>query len=222
MRGPGSAAEPQPYEWFTVTVNPDRTRTLRVITKSPDASLVRDVSQTVDETWAPVEGYVRLIRDNVLLGSLIRRVEGTRVQSYFFDGGGRVSHGEQELTERMTFGFHAVASNPWKFGQHGGEAGVTPLPILTHSLSWNGGTVGLGDVSHTTLEHLGRQTVTVPAGTFDCDHFRWSTRVDGVIDVWSATEDKIYVRGHQHDRDIVYELDSLHEVFPTGKAASPC
>lgn len=205
---PGESGS-QPYEWFTITANPDTTHTLRVVTKSPDASLVRDSSQTFDAAWAPTEGYVRLIRDGAFLGSVVRRVEGRTVHSFLFGPDGSVTRGEQDLLPGMTFGFHSVASNPWKFAQHSGGSGPEPLPVLTHSLTWNGGTVGLGDVSHTRLELVGRETITVPAGTFECDHHRWYTEVDGQIDVWSTGEDKVYVRGHQADRGITYELTSL-------------
>jgi len=213
--------DPLPYEWFTISVNPDASRTLRVVTVSPDASLVRDSSQVHDASWAPLEGYLRLIRDGELFGSLVRKVEGGTVRSYYFDGEGRVTQGERDVLEGMTFGFHSVAANPWKFAQHTGAPGPQPLPVLTHSLTWNGGTVGLGEVSSTELELVGKETITVPAGTFECDHYVWSTEVDGVIEVWTTGEERIYVRGHQHTRDIVYELASLDRAQSGAPVAAP-
>jgi len=43
------------YERFIITRNPDGSRTMRTVTKSPKGDLLRDVNQMVRADWRPIE-----------------------------------------------------------------------------------------------------------------------------------------------------------------------
>ncbi len=46
----------QDYEIFTLTANPDGSRTLRAVSHSPRGALLRDVNQMAGPDWRPIEG----------------------------------------------------------------------------------------------------------------------------------------------------------------------
>ena len=48
------------YERFILTANPDGSRTLRTVTRSPKGALLRDVNQMVAADWRPSEVTGRL------------------------------------------------------------------------------------------------------------------------------------------------------------------
>ena len=56
-------------EWFTVTVQPNGDRTLRAQCEMDDVHLLRDVVQTVDRAWRPVDSFVRLSQGGAFMGA---------------------------------------------------------------------------------------------------------------------------------------------------------
>lgn len=72
----------QEYERFTITGNPDGSRTLRTITRSPRGDLLRDVNQMAGPDWRPIEGTTRLFFKGECHGTALRRVIGDRLLSY--------------------------------------------------------------------------------------------------------------------------------------------
>jgi len=84
-------------EWFTVTVQPDGTRTLRSHCEMDDTRILRDVVYTVDRAWLPIDSYVRLTVEEKLMGSawfrfgpnLVVRSVYHRRRAYFAAGPSR-------------------------------------------------------------------------------------------------------------------------------------
>jgi hypothetical protein len=115
--------------------------------------------------------------------------------------------------------FHAVAADAWNFHWYDYSRGGRQQAPGSHtvSLAWNGGTLSHGStVSTSSVESLDRKTVTVPAGTFDCEGFMFylGERVGHDLEVWRWSEERVFVEMRQHGpgRDRIYSLGSLREV----------
>ena len=73
-----------PYERFTITLNPDRSRTLRTVTRSPNGDLLRDVNLMADADWRDVEAFGRLFFKGEAHGTILRRVTGDKMGSWLW------------------------------------------------------------------------------------------------------------------------------------------
>ena len=67
---------------FTLTANPDESRTLRAVSRSPRGRLLRDVNQIAGPAWRPIEGMSRLFYKGECQGTVLRRVIGERLVSH--------------------------------------------------------------------------------------------------------------------------------------------
>jgi hypothetical protein len=165
-------------EHFSITVHGDGTRTLRAQCEIDDPpAVLRDVTYSVDAAWRPLDAFVRLRVGDRWVGSSWFRF-GDRVveceASTQLEG--RVSQ-RVAVTDRLAmFGTHPIQADAWLVQladlARGAEPQIFP-EIFACSLDHRGATgplvmrhpVGL------RLAFLGRETVTVKAGTFDALHF---------------------------------------------------
>ena len=69
---------------------------------------------------------------------------------------------------------------------------------------------GIGVLREHVIDYLGRETVTVPAGTFDTEHY---TFYDGRYDIWLLGADSIIVRYANFGNGNEYRLLTLTTGF---------
>ena len=211
----GSVEQPencQPYEQFSLTHNPDGTRTLRSITQSPNGTIFRDVHQTVAADWRPVEGYARLFIRGEWQGTIWRRLRGDRLLSELWSPDGTVDTAEFTVPPHVVLGFHPVVSDSWKLNFYDVEkGGQQELYTFTVSNSWNGRTLGHGMPLISHAELLGRERITVPAGTFECEHFLWADPFGEQLDVWRWGPDNLLIQLLVRDAGRFYQLGSLEQ-----------
>ena len=163
----------RPYERFTLTVNPDGSRTLRTITRSPRGDLLRDVQQQVAADWRPMEALGRLYFQDKPCGSVLRRVVGDKLQSWVWNAASATpDYAEFEAPPRMSVGFHPIFHDAWKMSFH--DTSHHELQeVFTHTVSntWNGQSLGHGRKLTGRARFAGTEEVEVPAGRFACDRF---------------------------------------------------
>jgi hypothetical protein len=203
------------YERFILTVNPDGSRTLRTVTRSPKGDLLRDVNQMVAADWRPVEVVGRLFFKNEFQGTVMRRVVGEQLHSYVWTPEAPMDHAVLEAPPRMTLGFHPIFHDAWKMsyldlGHHEYQ------DILTHTVSntWNGRSLGHGMQIRGQVRYDGTETVDVPAGRLECQRFTWQTSFGKELHVWRHGPHHVFVKmvvatGDKHGS--VYELATLEE-----------
>jgi hypothetical protein len=216
-------------EYWTITKHTDGRRTLRSQAEIDDPPpVLRDVVQTVDADWVPRESFVRIAVDDVTVGSAWFRFTDTYSECEGFTSEeGRISQRFEHDRPPRIFGSHPIQGDAWHLNIVDLEK--TGLQEFDHcmmsSLDHRGAT-GPYLVKHGTglrLEFLGREEITVAAGTFDALHFCFGDK-DNVDEganepgrhppyhVWTTSDGEYimllaYVTGYMKTRYECVELD---------------
>jgi hypothetical protein len=204
------------WEDFIVTTNPDGSRTAQTMSRFPGCSVVRHVTQTVAPDFTPIDGFVRLFVDNVFKGALVRRVEGDKLVSIRLPAGGEaVDLDTFDLDgPDMVLGYHPTTAEGWKLMKlDRSMAGPQTLRLFTVSMTWNGHTLDHGKKGEMSVEYMGEEDITTPAGTFACHHYVWHTgaHMDGDLQLWLTGSNSIVARMDGDRRPFRYELASYSE-----------
>ena len=191
---PGMA--PTDYERFILTINPDRTRTLRTVTRSPKGDLLRDVNQLVREDFRPIEAIGRLFFKGEAHGTVMRRVVGDKLQSWVWTRDmEKPDYAEFEAPPRMTVGYHPIFHDAWKMNFH--DIGTKELQeVFTHTVSnsWNGSSLSHGMQIRGKARFEATEDVNTPAGTFTCERFLWHTTFGKDLRVWRSGPHHLFVK----------------------------
>lgn len=207
-------------ETFRVTVHNDGSRTLRAACEMDDFDLLRDVVQTVDEHWRPIDSYVRLSIAGRLSGAAWYRFSGCRAECHGFsaDSG---PFADVQSTERpiQSFGSHSLHNDAWLIARVrtcGGDLESLVGSSFTTSLSANGGSgpalvrIPAGQLQ---IRDFGPEVVAVRAGRFDSRHVRVEVNDVDSFDIWAAGEDCLPVRLSSDGLGQTYELAELQGDF---------
>jgi len=201
------------YERFILTVNPDGTRTLRTVTRSPKGDLLRDMNQLVAADWRPIEGMGRLFYQGKAHGTVLRRVVGDKLQSTVWEQNGPADYAEFDAPPKMTVGFHPIFHDIWKMC-YIDTSNNDMQDILIHTVSntWNGRSLSHGMKIHGKARFDGNEKVTTAAGTFDCQRFVWQTSFEKVLHLWRTGPHHMFVKLIVAEGDTdgpIYELAAL-------------
>lgn len=209
---------PGPYERFTITLNPDGSRGLRTVTRSPNGTLLRDVNLLVAPDWRDIEGMGRLFRGGEAQGTVLRRVIGDRLYSYAWQAGEQMDMAAFDFPDGVQLGFHPIQLDAWKmrFLETDRDA-LQPVIVHTVSQSWNGKSLGHGGRVESRARYAGVETIEVPAGRFECDKFIWMTSFGDELHVYRSgphhlLAKMVVAKSGKGDRDgTAYLLTELEE-----------
>lgn len=203
-------------EHFSVTVQPDGTRTLRAQCEMDDDTLLRDVILTVDAAWRPVDAYLRLAIGGATMGSTWFRFDrrGAQAEGWTHERG-RFSQSFALDEWPAFFGTHSLHGDAWVAGRlraHAGPHETFAFSPFASSVLANGGSgpeLVPTPPGFARVIDNGHEPVTTPAGTFEGHHVR--IEVDGVdhFDVWAGGEDCLPVRLTSDGLGQTYELVAL-------------
>ncbi len=188
-------------ESFSVSVHADGSRTLRAECEMDEFELLRDVIQSIDAEWRPVDSYVRLSVGGALSGSAWYRFDDCRAECRGLTGDLKYFEDQQSTDEPIqSFGSHSLQNDAWlvaRVRQRKADLGSLAGSTFTTSLSANGGTgptlVRVPPVS-LLIRDLGLETITVEAGRFETWHVRVEVKDVDCFDIWAAGEDCVPVR----------------------------
>lgn len=202
-------------EWFTITVQPDGRRTLRAQCEMDDRGLLRDVIYSVDTDWYPLDCFVRLSIEERLTGTgWFRFTDHLAECETFTAAAGRLSQ-RRELKERTpSFGAHPIVCDIWhlaRFDRSKGERIQTSRNVLLSSPEPDGGSGPMFNAMDLTIEYVGREKVTVPAGTFEADHFRFLLGHMEPEELWCVGEDFLPIKIAYPIFNATYELAELEQ-----------
>lgn len=203
-------------EFFRVTIQPDGTRTLRAQCEMDDDRLLRDVVLTVDSSWRPIDGFVRLTIEEKFVGSSwfcfeshVALCEGRTART------GRLSQRVTTETPIQSFGTHALHGDTWVAGrvrQWSGDMRDFSFVTFATSTLANGGSgpeLAAIQPGYASVEDHGDERVTVAAGTFDSRHIRICVPGVDDFDLWAGGQDCLPVRLTSDHLNQTYELVEL-------------
>ena len=186
-------------EWFSVTVQPGGTRTLRSQCEMDDTRVLRDVTYTVDEQWRPIDSYVRITVKETFMGAAWFQFGANTVECEGYTANeGRISQRVTVDEWPRSFGPHPVVCDIWHLGAWDWSDAATEQSwrsIMSSSLpnGASGPMIGRGEFR---AQFLGDDEVSVPAGTFQAKHFVFPLRGSGKPPehVWYHGDDLLLVK----------------------------
>ena len=190
-------------EWFSMTFHEDGQRTLRAYCEIDDTEVNREVTYTMDANWRPLDCFNRLHVDRKFLGTGWVRVSDKTAECEVFSTAlGRVSQNIELSGSAMSLTVHPLTCDVFHCAGFNHEIEKNPQTldnVLSTSPLPNGGSGPFLSVGSVTVMYDGRETITVPAGTFETDHYHFvmKPQPDGTPrreDVWCIPNDYTFVK----------------------------
>lgn len=207
---PGQEGKERGREWFTFTHHTDGKKTLRARCEidEPAPTVLRDIVYSLDENDRPMDCLVRLtIGDKFMGAGLFIIGEDTVECESYGPSIGRLSQTVPIIGEFDGFGTHPIVGDAYITKKMDRSRGPHKRKFRTYlpSPDHRGATPPMISEVNIDLAYIGDETVTVPAGTFDCYHFQFTDDAGGMIsvdghahppyDVWvTADDDAICVK----------------------------
>ncbi len=203
-------------ETFHVTIQPDGTRTMRATCEMDDDRLLRDVVVTVDREWRPQDAFIRLSIEEKLVGSSwFRFTAGVAECQGFTATHGRISQVFDTDGPTRSFGTHPVHNDAWALARLKTrtpgmlEDNVGPGFSSSHLPNGGSGPVLLPSGGRSRKRYVGRETLTVTAGTYEVEHFQILFGTNPPLDIWATPKDCVPVRLRWDLLKQTYELVEL-------------
>lgn len=194
--------EPCGREHWTLTVQADGSRTMRSFFDGGRDAQQINVVYRADAAFHFLEAFSNAYSKGKPIGSGFYVADGGQLQVVTRDGTG--FHAEQlPLPERFSVLLHPPSLDGWHFGQYDmARGGPQPVSTFVFGAVDGGPRVAAFPI---TLEFVGRERITVPAGTFDTEHFRFGRNTD----VWTMGTDRIMVRHEYRKSNTRFELGRI-------------
>jgi hypothetical protein len=165
-------------EWFSYSYRKDGQITLRAYCEMDDIQVERDVTYTMDSKFRPLDCFVRLSVGGKFLGTGLIRVSDTEAECDVYNTTfGHVHQIVKTPTRATRLGAHPLANDALQMTaydhsrsekvQTSNDITLSSSPLLDGA---SGPMIGMGNTS--TVEYIGPEKVTTPAGTFDTHHYR--------------------------------------------------
>lgn len=209
-RKPGREGEERGREDFTFTRHTDGKITLRALCEidEPDPTVLRDITYSLDENDNPMDCFVRLTVGDRFMGSGWFRFQPDAIECESYGPSiGRLSQRIPVEGAYDGFGTHPIVADAYITRKMDRSRGPhrRSFRVFLPSPDHRGATPPLAAEAVLQLEYVGDERITVPAGTFDCHHFRFTDEDGGMesgngahpdYEVWvTADEDSLFVRG---------------------------
>lgn len=193
-------------------------RTVRATCELDDEDLLRDVTYSVDAAWLPVDAYVRLcVHDRARGVAWYRfRDDGVECEQWRPDTGRSRQFVSMPVRARL-FAPHPLVVDGWQgraFDFASGPGRQRLTDCANSSSTPDGSTGPLACVVYKDLEYLGRESVSTPAGTFECRHMKIHPVMAEMaawppLEFWVAGADWLLVRMRWDLLESTYELIEL-------------
>ena len=205
---PEKLDQPRGFETFMFTRHSDGKVTMRAHCEidEPEPTVMRDIIYSIDEHGQPMDLAVRLTVGDKFMGSGWLRFDGETVECESYGPSiGRLSQRVKAELPLDAFGTHPIVSDGYMLGNHKWkhEGERHKFNCYLPSPDHRGATPPM--IAQVKIDgiYIGKETVTVKAGTFACRHFQFvddgSAGMAGehpAYDLWiTDDEDSIFVQG---------------------------
>lgn len=183
-----------------------------------DEHVVRDSVLSVHPDFHPHDAFVRIMNHGRVTGTgWFRFTNSVAECESWTEAEGRISQRFPIMRPIRGLGIHAVQGDGWLGATFPYDKGPGHVQFfgrnLLHSTHHFGATGPFITTTESGLRYVARETVTVPAGTFDCHRiaFVGLTNNHPDYDMWLTTDgDFIYVKGEVGGyMNSVFELAEL-------------
>ncbi len=204
------------HEDWIVTAHPDGSRTVEAFVDLREQGHQSNVILRVDQNFRPLDAYANFWRFGAYGGSARFWMEPqTAPLDDILHGNIVGPKGTATLSElvpdKLSLRVHPVITEGWQVQSHDKREPGAQTHALYNMVTTSGeGIRGIGQMVDNEIIYHGRETVTVPAGTFEADHY---TFYFGRYDIWLWSEDQILVRYVAEANGREYRLTKL-EVGP--------
>lgn len=197
-------------EFFSVTVYDDGTRTLRCQCEMDHVKLIRDVTCTVGPDFKPIDCFVRVVNQDKFVGSGWFRFTETYAEAEVYTAAdGRTRQRHDTPGRVKLFGSHPIAIDIWKCA-HTKMENPGALQRVDNCMSSspveNGASGPLLFPKFYDMTYRGPEEVKVASGTYQCQHFAWSTGTGRTLELYTTPGDFLPVRTVVPERKRRYEL----------------
>ncbi len=205
----GDEKQERGREWFSYSYRKDGQITLRAHSEMDDIQVERDVTLTMDSKFRPLDCFVRLSVGGKFLGTGLIRVTDTEAECDVYNTTfGHVHQTVKLASPAVTMGAHPLANDALQLARydHSNPQKIQKSPALSLSSSplldgASGPMIGVS--SGMTIEYVGPEKITTPAGTFDAHHYRFPVEGGGTPhpsgnarseDIWCTHPNLVFVR----------------------------
>ncbi len=189
-------------ETWTLTVQPDGTRTMRTfLDAGRDGQQINTIYRS-DAAFGFIEAFSNVYDEGRLLGSGYYVADGAELRVATLGTAGFKAE-QLPLPPKFSVLLHPPSLDGWHFGRYDVQAGgAQPVPTFVFGAVDGGPRLAAFPIS---LQFVGRETIKVPAGTFDTEHYHFGKDTD----VWFTGPDRIMVRHEYRKAGTRYELARL-------------
>lgn len=191
-------------EQWRIFVHRDGSRTMTMSKDFVAANALQLMTAHVAANFRPIDVYASYWTPDGYAGSIRVAVEGNELRAVSEGPGGRA---EETLTvpNELAIVTHGESMNGWYLWQgERDDQGVHQATMFNLNPRPEGGTVVKGRLHPATFSYLGRETITVPAGTFETERYLISN-----IEMWISGEDRILIKQAIINEDKEYVLTNL-------------
>lgn len=190
-------------EW-QIFVHPDGSRTMILSKDFVAANALQIMTAHVDASMRPIDVYATYWTPAGYQGSIRVAVRGSTLRADSEGPAG--SHREEIAVPReLSVVTHGESMNGWYLWQgQRAEDGTHEATYFNLGPSPDGGSLVRGRLHPATFRYLGKETITVPAGTFETERYLLMN-----IEMWISGEDRILVKQALTDEDKEYVLTRL-------------
>jgi hypothetical protein len=177
--------------WIT-SIQSDGSRILREYQYTTPKSRQNTTILRVDDNFRPLDGFTHLYADGQFFGSALFQVKESTLST-------TVNTLTEQYSEQITVPtefsllLYPISAYGWLLANYDHDKGGAQLhSMCAAARSGRGPSCTLVERDN---EYLGRETITVPAGTFEADHYKLGSSGD----TWVTGPDFVVVQ-HQHSR----------------------
>ena len=199
-------------EWFHRTEHGDGTRTYRTVSEIDGMALLRDVTHTALADFRPLECYARIrLEEEISSGWFLFSDQDVTCEAHIA-GMGRISQRVVVDGRVPYFGPHPVCGDAWVMASYDlSEPGRKVIDGFLSSKLVTGSDGPWIAPYRIDIDELERESVTVPAGTFDTRHFRIFYDEGKQQDTW-VTDDFHFVKLRNEEIAVDCVLSKLESV----------
>ncbi len=187
---------------WTITEQNDGTRTIRSFHNGTLRGTQMNLVMRADENLEPLEAFINVYSQGNFLGSGFYVVNGDKLDvtvrgpdEYFTD--------QVQLSDHFSLLLHPISADGWHFGRYNRETGgAQPITLCTLGVARRSVHCGTYPLD---LEFIANETLTVPSGTFDTEHYSFG----GDTDVWITGRDRVMIQHEYRVRDSRWQLTEI-------------